>query len=120
MIRVFGLKNCDTCRNALKWLTEKGLDHSFQDFRKDGLETAMLARWIKAVGWETLLNKRGTTWRGLPDGDKEGVDEGKAAALMLAHPALIKRPVFEFGKNFIIGFKDEQRQQLLKAPCRGS
>ncbi|MDA0305529.1 MAG: ArsC family reductase [Proteobacteria bacterium] len=120
MISVYGLKNCDTCRNALKWLAENGMEHTFHDFRKDGLDAASQARWIKAVGWETLLNKRGTTWRGLPDGDKEGVDEARAAALMLAHPALIKRPVFEFGKNVFVGFKDEQRQALLKAPCRGS
>ncbi len=98
----------------------KGLEHTFHDFRKDGLGATLVNRWIKAVGWETLLNKRGTTWRGLTDGDKEGVDEAKAAALMLAHPALIKRPVFNIGKNVIVGFKDEQRQKLLKAPCRGS
>lgn len=112
MIRVYGLKNCDSCRKALKWLAEKGLQHTFDDFRKDGLKAADLQRWIKAAGWETLLNKRGTTWRGLADGDKEGVDENRAAALMLAHPALIKRPVFEYTGKVVVGFRDEQRRAL--------
>ena len=112
MIRVYGLKNCDSCRKALKWLTEKGLQHTFDDFRKDGLKAADLHRWVKTAGWETLLNKRGTTWRGLADGDKEGVDEAAAEALMLAHPALIKRPVFEFSGKVIVGFKDQQQSAL--------
>ena len=112
MIRVYGLKNCDSCRQALKWLAEKGLRHTFDDFRKDGLKAADLQRWIKAAGWETLLNKRGTTWRRLADGDKEGVDENRAAALMLAHPALIKRPVFECTGKVVVGFRDEQRRAL--------
>ena len=113
MITVYGLKNCDTCRKALKWLAAEGLGHRFHDFRKDGLDAARLKRWIYACGWETVLNKRGTTWRGLDDNAKEGMNEAKAAILMAAHPALIKRPVFEVGGRVIIGFKDEQRRQLI-------
>ncbi|MCH7865118.1 MAG: ArsC family reductase [Proteobacteria bacterium] len=112
MITVFGLQNCDTCRKALKWLDGQGIEHRFHDFRKDGLDAGLLGRWIAAQGWETVLNRRGTTWRKLSDADKAGLDGAKAAALMAAHPALIKRPVFEKGERVIIGFKDEQRIQI--------
>ncbi len=112
MITVYGLKNCDTCLKALKWLEAEGVAHRFHDLRKDGLDTPRLKRWIAAAGWETLLNRRGTTWRGLDDNAKDGVNEAKAAALMAAHPALIKRPVFEGGARVIVGFKDEQRREL--------
>lgn len=114
MIRVYGLKNCDTCRNALKWLDENRLEHTFGDFRKDGLKAADLHRWIKAAGWETLLNKRSTTWRGLAEEDKQSLDEAAAATLMAAHPALIKRPVFEFSGKVVVGFGDEQQGALLE------
>jgi len=113
MIAVWGLKNCDTCRNALKWLGEQGLDHRFHDLRKDGVDARAIAKWAEAAGWETLLNKRGATWRGLPDKEKDGVNQSNAAALMAAHPALIKRPVFEAGGRIIVGFKEEQKSLLL-------
>ncbi len=112
MITVFGLKNCDTCRKALTWLEGQGIGHRFHDFLKDGLDAGALDRWIAEAGWETVLNRRSTTWRKLPDADKDGLDEAKAAALMAAHPALIKRPVFEKGGRVIVGFKDEQQNQL--------
>jgi arsenate reductase len=112
MITVYGLKNCDTCKKALKWLTDQGVDHEFKDLRKDGFERAQLDAWVAAAGWETLLNRRGTTWRGLDDADKDGVTEAKAADLMAAYPALIKRPVFEIGSGVVVGFKDEQKAAL--------
>ena len=112
MITVYGLKNCDTCRKAMKWLDEQGLRHQFIDVRKDGVEEADITRWIDAVGWETLLNKRGTTWRGLGDAVKESTNESTAAALMAAHPALIKRPVFKMNGRVVVGFRDEQRRLL--------
>lgn len=115
MITVHGLKNCDTCKKALKWLDEQDLAHQFRDVRRDGVDEATITRWIDAVGWETLLNKRGTTWRGLGDAEKDSVDETSAAALMAAHPALIKRPVFELDGRVIVGFKDEQRDLLADA-----
>lgn len=113
MIRVNGLKNCDTCRAALAWLAGNGVASEMHDFRRDGLDLARLDRWIGAVGWEALLNRRGTTWRGLADADKADVDEAKARALMLAHPALIKRPVFECGERVAVGFKDAQKAEIL-------
>ena len=112
MIDVYGLKNCDTCRKALKWLAGNNLEHRFHDFRRDGLDPADVGRWAAVCGWETLLNRRGTTWRGLSEADKDGVDGAKAEALMAAHPALIKRPVFEAAGRVIVGFKDEQRKLL--------
>ncbi len=104
MIQVYGLKNCDTCRKARGWLDGKGMAHSFHDVRADGLAEKDLARWVRAAGWETLLNRRGTTWRALSDKDKDGVDAAKAVKLMLAHPALIKRPVFEAQGKVVVGF----------------
>ncbi|MBC8338618.1 MAG: ArsC family reductase [Rhodospirillales bacterium] len=112
MITVYGLKNCDTCRNALKWLEAEGLAHQFHDLRKDGVDEVTIQRWSDAVGWEMLLNKRGTTWRGLEDAVKEGANEANAASLMAEHPALIKRPVFVTGEDVIVGFKDEQKNRL--------
>jgi len=112
MIKIHGLKNCDTCRKAVKELTAADLDHHFIDFRQDGLAKNDLEGWIKAVGWEVLLNTRGTTWRGLAETDKADIDAVKAAALMLAHPALIKRPVFEIGQKVVIGYKEEQKKAL--------
>ena len=112
MITVHGLKNCDTCRKALKWLDDQDLAHQFRDVRRDGVDKAAISRWIDAVGWELLLNKRGTTWRGLDAAEKDSANETTAAALMAAHPALIKRPVFEIDGRVIVGFKDEQRRLL--------
>jgi len=112
MIAVHGLQNCDTCRKALKWLDAEGIAHSFHDVRADGLDAATLARWIAAAGWETLLNTRGTTWRKLDESARADVDEARAAALMLAHPALIKRPVFEADGQVLIGFTDSVRDAI--------
>lgn len=106
MITVHGLKNCDTCRKALKWLTAEGRDHRFHDLRADGLDAAMIDRWSAAVGWQILLNRRSTTWRKLPDSDTADVTEARAKTLMLAQPALIKRPIFEIPDGrVIVGFK---------------
>jgi len=112
VITVYGLKNCDICRKALKWLEAEGMAHQFRDVRKDGIEEVDITRWIDAVGWETLLNKRGTTWRGLGDALKDDINASNAATLMAEYPALIKRPVFEVGGQVIVGFKDEQRREL--------
>lgn len=115
MITLYGLKNCDTCRKALKWMTSEGIEHTFKDIRADGVAEAQMDRWIDAVGWDTLLNRRGTTWRKLADTDKEGVDAARAKTLMLAQPALIKRPVFETGTAVIVGFKEAEINALRSA-----
>ena len=113
MLTVFGLKNCDTCRKATKWLTAENKAHTFYDVRKNGINRVMVAGWVQAVGWETLLNKRGTTWRGLSDADKGGVDEIRATDLMTEHPALIKRPVFDQDGKISVGFKEADKTELL-------
>lgn len=116
VLTVYGLKNCDTCRKALKWLEAEGLSHKFLDVRADGIKPADLKRFAKAVGWETLLNKAGTTWRGLPKSETENVSEAQALKLMAAHPALIKRPVFDMGGGeVVVGFRDPQKAALRKA-----
>lgn len=112
MITIYGIKNCDTCRKALKWLDAEAIAHRFHDFRADGLAPEDVTRWVDAAGWETLLNRRGTTWRKLPDADKDGVDEAKATSLMQANPTLIKRPVFDLGGEIVVGFKDAEQQRI--------
>jgi len=112
MITVYGIRNCDTCRKALKWLEAEGIEHRFHDFRKDGLEAASVAAWAKEAGWEKLLNRRGTTWRNLSDAEKDGVDAAKAERLMVANPTLIKRPVTDTGTRIFVGFSDDLRNDL--------
>lgn len=114
MIVVYGLKSCDTCRKALKWMMEESIPHRFHDFRKDGVPAEDIARWVNLLGWETLVNKRGTTWRGLSDDQRDNLDNTAATALILDHSALIKRPVFDLGDQVVLGFKAEQ-QALVRA-----
>jgi Spx/MgsR family transcriptional regulator len=105
---LYGLTHCGSCRNARAWLDEHGIEYRFHDFHKDGLPPALLNRWLAAAGWEALLNRKGTTWRGLADADKAGLDANKARKLMLAHSSLIKRPVLEVGAGLVIGFSSAQ------------
>ncbi|MYE01900.1 MAG: arsenate reductase [Alphaproteobacteria bacterium] len=101
MLTVYGLKSCDACRKARKALGES--EHRFHDLREDGLDGAMLDRWIDALGWEALLNRRSTTWRSLDEADRAGLDAGRARGLMLAHPTLVKRPVIDDGGAVRVG-----------------
>jgi arsenate reductase len=112
MITVYGIRNCDTCRKALKWLESEGIEHCFHDFRKDGLADTQVAAWLEAVGSDVLLNRRGTTWRNLSDTEKDSVDAGKAEALIVANPTLVKRPVFEGAGTLLVGFGAAQQDAL--------
>lgn len=112
MIEVYGLNNCDTCRKARKWLSAAGVEHEFHDIRKANLGDKVIAAWADKAGWETLLNRRGTTWRGLSAQDKESIDEASAVKLMTAHPALIKRPVFVTGSDVLVGFTADVQAAL--------
>ena len=115
MITIFGIKNCDTIKRALIWAEDLGLDHQFHDYRRDGLEEPVLRDFVAALGWEALLNKRGTTWRKLSPGEQEGVDEEKAITLMMKNTSLIKRPVWERGGRYALGFaQGKDREKLRK------
>lgn len=114
MIKVNGLKSCDTCKKALKWLAAEGLEHTFRDVREDAVSLTEIVRWGDAVGWEKLVNKASTTWRGLTEAEKAAAMGKDAAQLLVANPTLIKRPVFEMGATVQIGFKADQ-QAALKA-----
>ncbi|MFK8067617.1 MAG: ArsC family reductase [Gammaproteobacteria bacterium] len=110
---LYGISNCDTIKKAKKWLSDQMVAFQFHDFRKDGLETEQLEIWIDALGWEVLLNKRGTTWRKLDESDQADLDAEKACALMVKHPALIKRPVLVTADEIIVGFKPEEYARLI-------
>ena len=104
---IYGIKNCDTMKKARAWLDAKGVTYDFHDYKTAGIAKDRLKGWSDKLGWETLLNRAGTTFKKLPDADKEGLTEKKALALMLAQPSMIKRPVLEFGGKLVVGFKPE-------------
>jgi arsenate reductase (glutaredoxin) len=106
-VTMYGIKNCDTIKKARTWLDEHGVGYDFHDYKAVGIDAARLARWIAAEGWETVLNRAGTTFRKLSDADKADLDADKATALMLAQPSMIKRPVLEHPGGILIGFKPE-------------
>ena len=111
-VTLYGIPNCDTVRKARAWLDGRGVAYVFHDYKKAGVDEAVLDRAIAALGWETVLNRSGTTFRKLPDADKAGLDEAKALALMVARPSLIKRPVLERGETILVGFKPEVYGEL--------
>jgi len=113
MITVYGIPNCDTIKKARKWLSDNGIDYEFHDYKKLGVPEKELKVWVKQLGWETLLNKRGTTWRKLDDEIKNSVDETSAIQIMLDNPSIIKRPVLSTGKTLLVGFSADEYTQLL-------
>jgi arsenate reductase (glutaredoxin) len=107
-ITIYGIKNCDTMKKARAWFDKHGVDYVFHDYKTAGIERAQLEDWVKKLGWEALINRAGTTFRKLPDKDKNGLDAKKAVALMLAQPSMIKRPVLDLGRGkFLVGFAPE-------------
>ena len=106
-IRIYGIKNCDTMKKARAWLDGHGVAYDFHDYKVVGIERGRLEGWASKVGWESLLNRAGTTFRKLPDKDKDGLTEKKAIALMLAQPSMIKRPVLDVGGKLLVGFKPD-------------
>ncbi len=115
-VAIYGIKNCDTMKKARAWLEKHGVDYSFHDYKTAGIERERLERWCKKVGWETLLNRNGTTFRKLPDKDKSNLDAEKALALMLAQPSMIKRPVVELGGGkLLVGFAPEEYSRVVAA-----
>ena len=106
-VTIYGIKNCDTMKKARAWLDQHGVGYAFHDYKTQGIGCGQLEAWAKQAGWETLLNRAGTTFRKLPDKEKEGVTQAKAIKLMLDQPSMIKRPVLESGKALLVGFKPE-------------
>ena len=111
VIALYGIKNCDTMKKARAWLDKHGVEYVFHDYKIDGVGKSDLERWAKEAGWETLLNRAGTTFCKLPGKDKENVTEKKAIALMLAQPSMIRRPVLESGGRLLVGFKPEEYEK---------
>jgi len=112
MTTLYGIPNCDTVKKAQRWLQANGIEFSFHDFRKDGLEQQQLEQWAAALGWETLLNKRSTSWRQLDDEIKSSIDEQSAIREMLISPTLIKRPLLELDGQYQVGFKESDYASL--------
>jgi arsenate reductase (glutaredoxin) len=111
-VMMYGIKNCDTIKRARTWLESHKVDYDFHDYKSAGIDRVLLEGWVKKAGWEVLLNRAGTTFKKLPDADKDGITEKKAIALMLAQPSMIKRPVLEGKGKLTIGFKPEDYKKL--------
>ena len=112
MTTLYGIPNCDTMKKARAWLADNGVEYELHDYKKLGIEKKKLDEWIKAVGWETLLNRRGMMWRKVPDDVKAAIDEKSAIKLMLETPSIIKRPVLEEKGKVTVGFKAEIYEEL--------
>jgi arsenate reductase len=112
MLTVYGLKNCDTCRKARKWLDAKKITHRFIDVRDDGVAPAMITTWVRELGLDAVVNRRSTTWRELPVSERETLTSSNAARFLVAHPTLIKRPVFDNNGKLAIGFTDATKKAL--------
>jgi arsenate reductase (glutaredoxin) len=112
---IYGIKNCDTMKKARNWLDGHGASYAFHDYKVSGIDRAHLEAWVEAAGWETVLNRAGTTFRKLPEADRQDIDRDKAIELMLAQPSMIKRPVLEADGKLIIGFKPDIYENAFKA-----
>jgi arsenate reductase len=114
MITLYGIPNCDTMKKARKWLDTHDIEYNFVDFKKQPPERGSLLAWVEAVGWETLLNRRGMMWRKLPDEAKANIDEASAIEIMLETPSIIKRPVLEVGDALHVGFSDSSYTEIFR------
>jgi len=113
MLTVYGLKSCDTCRKARKFLAEKDIDFRFHDVRDDGLDIRMLERWVDRIDWERLLNRQSLTWRKIPEVDRADMDMERALALIIENPTLMKRPVLESEALLAVGFSERRFEEFL-------
>ncbi|MEO6041611.1 MAG: arsenate reductase [Croceibacterium sp.] len=112
-MHLYGIPGCDTVRKSRAWLDQRGTAYQFHDYKKEGADPGLLARWSEAASWEALLNRRGTTFRGLDAADQAGIGRDKALRLMAAHPSLIKRPVLEHDGGLLVGFDAAQWEREL-------
>lgn len=107
MVTIYGIKNCTTMKKAFNWCDGHGIEYAFHDYKKLGVERARLVRWCQHLGWKSLVNTRGTTWRKLSSAQQATSTQGEAVALMLVYPSLIKRPVVETGTQLLVGFEPQ-------------
>src|SRR5262249_33728129 len=114
-VTIYGIKNCDTMKKARAWLDKRSVAYEFHDYKAAGIARGQLEAWAREAGWETLLNRAGTTFRKLPEKDKDGITEKKAIALMSAQPSMIKRPVLDVGGKLMVGFQPEQYEKAFGA-----
>ena len=114
MITIYGIRNCDTMKKAMKWLDANSIVYTFHDYKKSGIDTTTLSSWADALSWEVLVNKRGTTWRQLDDKTKEATHEKNVAALLCEHPAMIKRPILKQNKSLTLGFSKDNYDKLFR------
>ena len=112
-IAIYGIPGCDTVKKARGWLEAKGIEYTFHDYKKEGADPVKLRAWVDTKGWESVLNRRGTTFRQLDEADKADLDAGKAVALMAAQPSLIKRPVVAYDGGLLVGFDEREWQHCL-------
>ncbi len=112
MITLYGIPNCDTMKKARRWLDEHGVEYQFHDYKKAGLEEAQLRAWVKELGWETLVNRRGMMWRKLDQDVRDNMDEAKAIEVMRTTPSIIKRPLLDTGDARHVGFSEKQYQEI--------
>ena len=112
---VYGISNCDTIKKAKSWLDRKGIKYAFHDYRKQGLNIDQLNAWVNELGWESLLNKRGTTWRKLSDEVKDNVDRASAIEIMMGNPSIIKRPLLDKNSQLHLGFSDSLYEEVFES-----
>ena len=112
MVTLYGIKNCDTVKKARKWLENNGIDYQFHDFRADGLSPESVQAWLAELGWETLVNKRSTSWKQLDSATKDAMDINVAKTAILAQPTLIKRPLLDTGHQLFTGFSDNSFERI--------
>jgi len=112
MITVFGIKNCDTMKKAFRWLSDNNIEYRFHDFKKEGLDDATANAWISELGWENVINKRGTTWRKLPPAQQDNLSQDSAAELIMANTSVVRRPIVRHSKGWLVGYDEAQLQSL--------
>ncbi len=112
MTTLYGIHNCDTVKKARKWLEQNNIEHQFHDFRKDGIDVEQVTQWVENLGWESLVNKRSTTWKGLAEDTKAALNDQSVVSLILEQPTLIKRPLLEQKGALSVGFKAPQYEEI--------
>ena len=113
-LTVFGIKNCDTMKKAMKWLDDNSVSYHFHDYKKEGVPERRLRQWLEALGWETVINKRGTTWRKLDDAVKESMNTEKAITVAMDNPSIIKRPILQNDDSITAGFNADEWEKTLR------